>query len=205
MYGVIIVMTFTSALRSFNPDSSNYSAIVFSALYCCIAWGLADGFFYAWEDSYNSKNHRLVIEDSKTENNRTAGLSMLRGELDSTILGSINENDRRKLYDGIMEYLSRNRLNDEEKHPFLKVLPRYLLGTSLLSAGAGVIVLLPVFFLRQDPALAFQLSIIFGIVTLFLIGYYRSQNSTILGKLSSGTISAMLGVIIALITVLLGG
>jgi hypothetical protein len=50
IYAVIIAMTFTSVLRSFIFDAEKaVNTVVYSALFCCIAWGIADGAFYAWE------------------------------------------------------------------------------------------------------------------------------------------------------------
>ena len=206
VYGVIIVMTFTSTLRNVKLDTQNiYSTIVLSALYCCIAWGLADGFFYAWERSYNEKNRRILIEESRSEDKKQDALGLVKEDLDDTILGSINDDDRQKLYKGILGYLSRNQLKEPENHAVLKTLPNYLVGTTLLSVGAGVLVLAPFFFFRNDIVQALNLSNLLGIATLFLIGYRRTEDKRPLSRLSSGIVSALLGVIIALITIAIGG
>lgn len=206
MYSVIIVMTFTSTLRNTSLDSQElYSTVVFSALYCCIAWGLADGFFYAWEDVYNARNHKLLIEDSRSDEKKPIALSMVKEELDDTILGTINEKERQKLYEGIVQYLSHNKLSQNSKKSFLRELPHYLLGTSVLAVSAGLVVLFPFAVLRDNLILALRASNVLGIVALFLIGYYRSQGNKFIQRLSSGLISALLGVIIAVITVAVGG
>jgi hypothetical protein len=204
MYSVIIVMTFTSTLRA-AANEGQYEFILLSALYCCIAWGLADGFFYAWEDVYNSKSHELLIEDAKVEEKKPTAVSKVKEELDDTIIGSIEENDRTKLYEGIVGYLSKNKLSKEEKNTFLRTLPHYLLGTSVLSVSTGLIVLLPFAIFPHNLNTALPLSRIIAIVTLFAVGYYRSQSIEFYRRLSSGILSALVGVIIALITVALGG
>jgi hypothetical protein len=206
MYSVIIVMTFTSTLRSVSPEShAIYSTILFSALYCCIAWGLADGFFYAWEAAYNAENNRLLIEDSKNETKRPIAISMIKEELDDTVIGSIAKDDREKLYEGIVGYLSKNRVPQKKTASLIRVLPHYLLGTTTLSILGGVIVLLPFVLIQGNLVLALRVSNIVGIITLFLIGYYRSGDNRLERRLSSGLISAVLGIIIAIITVVLGG
>ncbi|HQA81336.1 MAG TPA: hypothetical protein PLV96_11130, partial [Methanoregulaceae archaeon] len=49
MYGVIIAMTFTSMLRGVPFILQGVlTNIVLAALFCCIAWGIADGLFYLW-------------------------------------------------------------------------------------------------------------------------------------------------------------
>jgi len=206
MYSVIIVMTFTSTLRSISLVSVGlYSTVLYSALYCCIAWGLADGCFYAWEDAYNANTHKVLIEDSKLEEKKPVAVSMVKEELDDTIIGSIQENDREKLYDGIVGYLSKNKVKKESKSAFFRALPHYLLGTSVLAIGAGVIVLLPFLIIRGNLPLALRVSNVVGILALFAIGYYRASGNRLSQRLSSGMVSALLGIIIAVVTVLLGG
>jgi hypothetical protein len=46
MFGVIMVVCFTSVLRAFpNASDQIVGTILLSALFCCIAWGLVDGIF----------------------------------------------------------------------------------------------------------------------------------------------------------------
>ena len=60
MYAVIIAMTFTSTLRGHDDMYEMlYQTIVYSALFCCIAWGVADGLFYAWERRHIIKTEIL--------------------------------------------------------------------------------------------------------------------------------------------------
>jgi hypothetical protein len=74
-----------------------------------------------------------------------------------------------------------------------------------LSIGAEVAVLLPFLVVRGNLTLAIESSKLVGIATLFLIGYYRSQNKRLRQRLSAGTASAVLGTIITAITIALGG
>ncbi len=50
IYAVIIAMTFTSVLRTYIAiPGGSYFPMIYSALFCCIAWGIADGSFYTEE------------------------------------------------------------------------------------------------------------------------------------------------------------
>ena len=61
IYAVIIAMTFTSVLRGYSAiDEAAYLDVVYPALFCCMAWGIADGLFYAWERRYNIRGFRLT-------------------------------------------------------------------------------------------------------------------------------------------------
>ena len=54
IYAVTIAMTFTSFLRTYIAmPVGSYFPIIYSALFCCIAWGIADGAFYIWKRNYN--------------------------------------------------------------------------------------------------------------------------------------------------------
>jgi hypothetical protein len=105
MYAVIIAMTFTSTLRGHDDIYEMlYETIVYSALFCCIAWGVADGLFYAWERRHIIKTENEIIETSKSEHNEYA-ISLIREELDDTILRKINEKNREELYKKLVEHL----------------------------------------------------------------------------------------------------
>ena len=165
------------------------------------------GFFYAWEDDYDTTNHRKIIEDSKIEEKKANVISVVKEELDFTILESIDEADREELYAQIVEYLSKIQLkNNQKKYSyFWKVLPNYVVGTTVLSILGGVIVLLPFVIIRGNLTLAIHTSNVVGILTMFWIGYHRSRSNVFLEKFSAGMISAILGAIIALVTIILGG
>jgi hypothetical protein len=61
MFGVIMVVCFTSVLRAFpNLAETILGTILLSALFCCIAWGLVDGIFYAWEAHYELDKKRKL-------------------------------------------------------------------------------------------------------------------------------------------------
>ena len=205
MYAVIIVMTFTSTLRhSDTLAQSLYMTIVLSALLCCVAWGVCDGVFYAWEDVYDTKTQGMMIHASKSDDKKSVADSMIKEELDDTIVGYIEESDRERLYEGIRKYLAKPEVKVKKK-TFLRELPHYVFGTTGLSLGSALIVLLPFFIFGNDIRFALNVSNILGVSVLFLIGYYRSQDERFLRKFSSGMISAILGIIIALVTVVLGG
>ena len=89
-----------------------------------------------------------------------------------------------------------------------KISPReaatILFGTFLLSAGAGTIVVLPFFFI-DDAGQALLVSNLAGILLLFGIGYTRTRDRNLLARVLYGFGSSFIGIIIAVITVALGG
>jgi hypothetical protein len=202
MYGVIIAMTFTSVLRGY-PVMLEFvvQRVVFAALFCCIAWGIADGMFYLWERNYLIRQENRIIESSRSTGQRAATLSLIGEQLDDTVLRNIPGNDRVQLYERLSQFLAGVKTRE-------KIAPReaatILFGTFLLSAGAGVIVVLPFFFI-DDAGQALIVSNLAGILLLFGIGYTRTRDRSFPLKVLYGFGSSFIGVIIAVITIALGG
>jgi hypothetical protein len=201
MYGVIIAMTFTSVFRS-SPVifDAVIPKIVLAALFCCIAWGIADGLFYFWERNYIIRRENMTIQLSKSGQNEPA-LSLIGEQLDDTILRTIPENQRLTLYEKLVQFLST--VEAREKVPWQAALT-IILGTFVLSAGAGLVVVSPFFFL-DDARQALGVSNLLGIVLLFIVGYMRALDRNVLMKVMFGIGSSLIGIIIAGITVVLGG
>jgi hypothetical protein len=201
MYAVIIAMTFTSTLRGHDDIYETlYQTIVYSALFCCIAWGVADGLFYAWERRHNIKTENEIIESSKSEHNEAA-ISLIREELDDTILRNLNKKNREELYQKLVKHLAEVGIREK---PSARDSVNIILATFLISTIAGLIVVAP-FLLMDDLSIALNISNMLGISLLFIIGYYRSHGQDRSAKLIIGLGTAAIGLIIAIITILLGG
>jgi hypothetical protein len=201
MYAVIIAMTFTSTLRGHVAIFGMlFQTVVFSALFCCAAWGIADGLFYAWERRYNIGTENKIIESSKSENTEVA-ISLIRVELDETILRNINEKNREELYQKLVKHLAVVGIKEK---PSTRDAANIILGTFLASTVAGLIVVAP-FFLMDNLSIALDISNMLGILLLFMIGYYRAHERNLSAKVTIGFGTAVIGIIIAIITTLLGG
>lgn len=202
MYGVIIAMTFTSVLRNAPGDFERViTTVAYAALFCCIAWGIADGLFYVWERRYIIGQENEIIRLSKSARENVSALSLVGEELDDTILRNIPSENRQQIYQKLLQFLSgvdaREKMSSREAMTII-------LGTFMLSAGAGLIVVLP-FFVIQNVEQALNLSNVLGIILLFGVGYFRALDKNFFSKIMYGFISSLIGIIIAGITVVLGG
>lgn len=202
IYGIIITMTFTSILRTIPtaPDVV-IDKIILAALFCCIAWGIADGLFYLWEREYILRRENRILELSRAGNPEGSALFLVREELDDTILRTIPQEERQHLYRKLIMFLStvreRARLQPREAVTII-------FGTFMLSACASLIVIAPFFFIDKAWQ-ALDLSNCIGILLLFTIGYTRAKDRSFLSRVILGIGSSFLGIIIAGITVVLGG
>jgi len=202
IYGVIIAMTFTSVLRETPEflDALVYQAAL-TALFCCIAWGIADGLFYSWERGYLVRQENRILELSKSADGKDSAIPLIEGQLDDTILRTIPQEERRHLYQNLVQYLSRV---DARGKMTLRESMAIVWGTFVRSAGAGLVVVIP-FFLIDDNGAALAVSNLLGILLLFGVGYMRSMDRRPLPRLVMGFGTSLLGIIIAGITVVLGG
>ncbi|MDD1713809.1 MAG: VIT1/CCC1 transporter family protein [Methanoregulaceae archaeon] len=202
MYGVIIAMTFTSVLRGY-PVVFEFilTKVILAALFCCIAWGVADGLFYCWERNYIIRHENKIIEFSKSPENAGSAVDLIGEQLDDTILRNIPPDNRTLLYEKLVSYLSavggREKLTSREAATIIG-------GTFILSAAAGLIVVSPFFFIN-NVVRALAVSNLFGIFLLFGVGYFRAIEKDTFSRLLMGFGSSMIGIIIAGITVVLGG
>jgi VIT1/CCC1 family predicted Fe2+/Mn2+ transporter len=202
LYGAIIAMTFTSALREI-PDVLEFAvmSVVWTALFCCIAWGLADGLFYLWEREYIVRQENRIIASSRSAAGNQAAVAMLGEQLDDSILRNVPRERRAELYEGLSRSLAGAA--DREKVTAREA-GTLVLGTLVRSALAGLVIVAP-FFLVDDLELALDASNLLGILLLFAVGYTRALDRDLASRLVNGLAAAMIGVIIAVITIALGG
>jgi len=202
MYGVIIAMTFTSILRGYPAvfEFALYKTIS-AALLCCMAWGIADGLFYFWERSYLIRRENTIIQFSKSPQQNESAIPLIGEQLDDTILRNIPRENRLQLYEKLTGFLAgvdkREKLSSHDAMTII-------LGTFILSAGAGCIVVAP-FFVFQDVEQALKVSNLLGILLLFAVGYFRALDRDLFSKVMFGLGSSMVGIVIAGITIVLGG
>jgi VIT1/CCC1 family predicted Fe2+/Mn2+ transporter len=202
MYGIIIAMTFTCMVRT-QLAGHGYilDKVIIAALLCCAAWGLADGFFYVWERDYILMRESRIIDAARSGNRDGSLRDLIGEELDDTILRTIPPADRAGLYDHLIRYLSTLDTH-ESMSPGEAV--TIILGTFLLSTGAGLLIVFP-FFFTDDIRAALGLSNLLGILLLFSIGYLRSAGRPVSSRFRFGLASSCVGIIIAGMTVVLGG
>ncbi|HUK37670.1 MAG TPA: hypothetical protein VLV30_00985 [Methanomicrobiales archaeon] len=202
IYGVIIAMTFTSVLRGDPTVLGKYlGKTILSALLCCTAWGLADGIFYSWERRYLFRREGRIIEFSRSAGGQESAVSLVGEELDDTILRNIPAEHRVRLYGQLVGFLSG--VKGGEKMTLRDALT-IVTGTCLMSAGAGLFIVAP-FFLVPDVELALRISNLAGILLLFVVGFSRAGDREFCPRVASGLGTSLIGIIIAGITIVLGG
>ena len=202
MFGVIMVVCFTSVLRAFPYASDQVvRTILISALFCCIAWGLVDGIFYAWEAHYElEKKKKLQAQAHKAQGDPKNARELVEDDLGDTIVDLMDEKDKEQIYQIIEKNVFGVDLGSVSiKEDILTVLIAFS-----LVVGSSIIVMLP--FLWISPATAaLKVSNIAGILLLFVMGFWREEDTRFTKKLITGGFTALIALIITLVTVYLGG
>jgi VIT1/CCC1 family predicted Fe2+/Mn2+ transporter len=200
MFGVVMVVCFTSVIRANPTFFDRYLDVILeSALACCIAWGLVDGIFYAWEAHYEAKKKNLMIRQAKQAVDGPV-TSDVDGAFDDSLADYLDEAERKNLVQNVSTKLAAAA---EVKVPLKQDL--ITIGAALvLVVGAAIVVIVP-FYLIDDVLQALLVSNVLGIALLFFMGVWREQSKKIGKKLITGSVTALLALIITLVTVALGG
>jgi hypothetical protein len=202
VYGVILAMTFTSVLRTYPVVSEDVlTNVIRAAILCCGAWGVADGLFYCWERGHIIIRENTIIEYSRSPEKTGPAVALIGEQLDNTILRNISPENRTALYQKLAGYLSTA---GRTQKPSSREAVAIIGGTFLRSVIAGLVVVSP-FFLIDDLGQALAVSNLLGILLLFGVGYFRAVEEDVGSRLLMGLGDAMIGIIIAGITILLGG
>ncbi len=201
MFGVIMVVSFTSILRAYpNQADKIIGTVLLAALFCCIAWGLVDGIFYAWEAHYELNRKKKLLAMVQASNDPNKAREVVEDRLEDTIVGLMDEKDKEQVYQIVEKNVSRIDLGSVSiKEDIVTVLIAFG-----LVVGSSIIVMLP-FFLFSPVMTALKISNITGILLLFFMGYWREEDKRIAKKLIIGGFTAFVALIITLVTIILGG
>jgi VIT1/CCC1 family predicted Fe2+/Mn2+ transporter len=200
MFGVIMVICFTSILRPERELNAFFvDKVIAAALACCLAWGLVDGIFYVWEGHYDQKRRIATVQALK-EGRNEEGIAMVAQTMEDTYLDTLDDEERERTLKAIAGRLASSPV---ESIPLKQDLAT-MAATFILVVGTAVFVLLP-FYLIQDVSTALAISNVLCISVLFGLGYWRSQYRRSVQRAATGLITAVVGIIITAVTVLLGG
>jgi hypothetical protein len=201
MFGVIMVICFTSILRAYpNLAEKVIGTVLLSALFCCIAWGLVDGIFYAWEAHYELDRKKKLLALVQAPNDPKKAREVVEDHLRDTIVDLMDEKDKEQIYQIVEKNVSGVDLGRVGiKEDIVTILIAFG-----LVVGSSIIVMIP--FLLFSPVMtALRISNVTGIFLLFFMGYWREEDKRIAKKLITGGFTALVALIITLVTVILGG
>lgn len=178
--------------------------VIAAAILCCIAWGIVDGIFYALENHSLATRKNLIAEYVKTTTQRDDGLAMVAEDLQDSYVDILDDNQKQVIYEEVLDKLSK--AESKEKVPIKDDTITIFLGFCL-NLGACLVVILPFLLLQNilGIRLSVYISIVVAIFLLFIIGVWTQTSKSLRLKFRRGLIYAVLGIVITILTLILGG
>ncbi|MDD1657897.1 MAG: VIT1/CCC1 transporter family protein [Methanomicrobiales archaeon] len=201
MFGVIMVVCFTSLLRAYPGIAEKIlGTVLFSALMCCVAWGLVDGIFYAWEAHYEMDKKKKIQALARASADDERLRELVEDNLGDTLVESLDDADRNQIHQIIQKKVPTVDFGSVSLRDDLMT----ILIAFALVVGSSVIVMIP-FLIIPTVATALIISNITGVILLFIMGFWREEEKGIGRKLVTGGVTAFVALIITFVTALLGG
>jgi len=199
LFGLIMALGFTGAVRLGEEGPSNRALFV-GILGCNLAWAIVDGVMYVLTALVERGRKLRLVREVLSAPTDEAALQQIGRELDGPLMTLTTPQERLQLHSWVLEILRRG--GSEEA----RVERQDLLGglaASLLVLLATFPVVVP-FLVIPDPNLATRISNLIGLVLLFLLGVRWGQ---IVGgrSIRIATGLTLVGVVLVLITIVLGG
>jgi hypothetical protein len=72
--------------------------MIFAALGCNTAWGIVDGVMYVITNVFERSRYTSVISSLRSAVDKNAALSVIEEELETTIVHTLEENERKSIY-----------------------------------------------------------------------------------------------------------
>jgi hypothetical protein len=210
VFGIVMTLCFLAILRNqalyAYPQLLERAAalVVGAAISCCIAWGIVDGVFYVWENHHLAARKNLTANYAKALKERDVSLKMVEEDLQDTYVDVLNEEEKKDIYENVVANLSK--IESKEKVPIKDDIITILLDLSL-NLGACLVIIFPLILLRNVlgiPQLV-NLAVVIAIILMFIIGVWTETRKGLLIKARKGMIYSVLGIIITLLTYILGG
>jgi hypothetical protein len=210
VFGIVMTLCFLAVLRNQalyaypNLLDRVIVMVVAAAISCCIAWGIVDGIFYAWENHHLAARKWQVTNYAKDPNQKTESSKMIEEDLQDTYVDSLDAEDKKNIYDKIVTKLSA--VETRERTPIKDDVITVVLDMGL-NVGACLAIIIPLVLLRNVFGIGtlLNLSVVIAIALMFIIGAWTETRKNFAFKVRKGILYAVLGILITLLTYFLGG
>jgi hypothetical protein len=209
IFGVVMTMVFLSILR--NQALYAYPvlldkvtvSVIWAAITCCIAWGIVDGIFYAWENHSLAAKKNIAVFNLRNKEKEKSRV-IVEEDLDDSLVSILDDDKKSVVYEMVMDSLSST--TEKEKVPIKNDFMTIFLDMCL-NLGACLVIVLPLLLLQNYFSIAqlLNLAVLIAIALLFIIGTWTETRKSFKLKVRKGALYAVLGVIITVLTYFLGG
>jgi VIT1/CCC1 family predicted Fe2+/Mn2+ transporter len=198
LFGLIMVLTYTSSLSVMTADRIQIRTMLFGALGCNLAWGIIDAGMYLMARLHEQGRNILALRAAREASDPDAARDAIADAM-PPLLASVLSKEH---LEAMREKL--HQLPDAPTRPFLTKEDWIgALAVCLLVFLSTLPVAIP-FMLTNDARLALRVSNAVAVVMLFLCGYLFGRHSG-LRPWATGLCSVAVGGALVVVAIALGG
>jgi VIT1/CCC1 family predicted Fe2+/Mn2+ transporter len=200
LYSLILVLTVISAIEiTIARDQQASSTILFVALGASVAWGMVDAVVYVLT-GLHKRNHQVRVVSRVKKRQKQDAIRQIEDELEDSIIGVLDKEERDRIAEHVyaMMHDATPKRQGVTKDDVLGGIASFLI--------SFIIVLPPLmpFILELPLDYAIRLSNVIAVALLFVVGYVSGGLGG-MNRIRWALTITILGVIIVLVTILLGG
>ena len=200
LYSLILVLTVISAIEiTIARDQQTPSTILFVALGASVAWGMVDAVVYVLTGLHKRNHHVRVVSRVKKWSKADA-IRQIDDELEDSLIGVLEKEERDRIAEQVFATMhnARPKRQGVTKDDVLGGIASFLI--------SFIIVLPPLmpFILNLPLDYGIRLSNVIAVAMLFIVGYVSGGLGG-MNRVRWALTITVLGVIIVLVTILLGG
>ena len=196
LFGLIMVLTFTSAISAATDGREEIRTLLFGAIACNLAWGIVDAVMHLMSALTERGNGLLTIRSVQTAGSPEEAYRVITGAVQPVMASILTREDFERVRQGLLglrDLPSRPRLTRED---WLGAV-----GIFLLVFFSTFPVVIP-FLVVSDAQAALRLSNLVAIVMMFLCGYKLGRYGGYHPWLA-GVSMALLGTVLAGLAIVL--
>jgi len=199
LFGLIMALGFTGAVRLGREEADNM-ALFIGIFGCNLAWAIVDGVMFVLTELFERGRQARATRDVLAAPNEEVALKRIDEELGGPLLALTSPQERQQVLRRVLELLRGNK----PEQPSVR--GKDLMGgvaVALIIILATLPVVIP-FLILRNPYVAVRVSNLVALTQLFLLGAWwgRMVGGSPL-RIAGGL--TLVGVVLVLITIVLGG
>jgi hypothetical protein len=198
LFGLIMVLTYTSTLGVITADRIQIRTMLIGALGCNLAWGIIDAGMYLMARLYEQGRNIRLFRVAREATDRDAARSVIADALPPLVASALSQEQLDILREKLRQLPEPPRRPSLSKRDFLGAA-----AVCLLVFLSTFPVALPFMFI-DDARLALRISNAVAIAMLFLCGY-RLAPYAALRPWAMGLASVAIGGMLVVVAIALGG
>jgi hypothetical protein len=197
IFGILMAISVTAAAEIMRGADTDVRELMIAALGCNLAWGLIDGVIYLLQLQFErQRTHRMILELRELKAG-DAFRARVAAELPPLVAQAMTAESYNHIHRAVQGYAQSR--------------PAYWSRQELAAAGlicalvfGSTFPLVVPFMLIQEPQLALRVSHGVAVAMLFVLGWKIGRWSGA-SPAGSGTLLALVGVVLAVLCIALGG